>query len=140
MTAIDGGVVLDASAAVALLTSGGAIGTWVADSCKGQRLSAPSVLPYEVANVLRRLERSKVIDKSSARLALADLNDLAVHQWPFAPFSARIWELRDNLTSYDAAYVALAEHLEVPLVTIEGRLAQAPGPVCEMWVPSNSQI
>lgn len=135
MTTVRGEVVLDASAAVALLSASDAVGTWVATCCNGRRLVAPSLLPYEVANVLRRFEHSGAIDSSFARLALADLDDLAVHQFPFAVFSTRIWELRDNLSSYDAAYVALAEYLAVPLVTVDGRLSRTPGLACEVWLP-----
>jgi predicted nucleic acid-binding protein len=57
---------------------------------------------------------------------------LPVELWPYAPLAERVWELRENITSYDASYVALAELLDTTLVTIDGRLAKAPGPRCRI--------
>ena len=58
--------------------------------------------------------------------------------FPFAPFAERVWALRENLTSYDAWYVALAEVLDCPLVTLDRRLSRASGPVCEIIAPPGS--
>ena len=129
-------VVLDASALVALLTSGGVDGEWVAARCRGRRLLGPALLPFETTNVVRRLVQRGVLDETSAHLALADLADLALRQWPHQSLAERIWALRDNLSSYDAAYVALAELTDAPLITLDRRLAAAPGPHCEILVPS----
>ena len=55
--------------------------------------------------------------------------------FPFAPFAERVWALRENLTSYDAWYVALAEALDCPLVTLDRKLSRASGPICEIIAP-----
>ena len=73
----------------------------------------------EVAHALRGLERAGKVPERTARAALAALTVLRVNQYPVEPFLTRIWELRDNLTAYDATYVALAERLKVPLVATD---------------------
>ena len=71
-------------------------------------------------------------------MAHADLLDLRVELFPYAPFASRVWELRDNVTSYDAWYVALAESLGSSLVTLDQKLAQATGPRCDFETPPNA--
>jgi predicted nucleic acid-binding protein len=80
-----------------------------------------------VLHVLRRYERAGDISGPRAQSALVDLGDLPVHRYSHVPLLPRMWELRANLTGYDAAYVALAEVLEAPLVTADAKLASAPG-------------
>ena len=92
-----------------------------------ESLHAPQLIDLEVAQVLRRYCLAGDVEPERARQALADLADLAVTRYPHLPFLPRIWELRHNVTAYDAAYVALAEALEAPLVTGDIRLAGAPG-------------
>jgi predicted nucleic acid-binding protein len=70
------------------------------------------------------------LSRSEATLAHADLIALPLDLWPYAPLAERVWELRENLTSYDASYVALAELLDAALITLDVRLANAPGPRC----------
>ena len=77
--------------------------------------------------VLRRHNLSGVLPSERARLALSRLRITRLTRYPHAPFWPRIWDLRDNLTAYAAAYVALAETLDAPLVTTDGRLARASG-------------
>jgi predicted nucleic acid-binding protein len=93
-------------------------------------LYAAEMLPAEVANVLRRLERSRAITRPEANAAFEDLTQLNVDLHPFAPFSERVWELRHNVTSYDAWYIAIAEALDLSLATLDGRLVKAEGPRC----------
>ena len=81
----------------------------------------------EVAHALRGLERAGKVPERTARAALAALTVLRVNQYPVEPFLTRIWELRDNLSAYDATYVALAERLDAPLLTADARLSRAPG-------------
>lgn len=119
-------VVCDASAAVALLLDGGPDGRWATNALTGVGLAAPGLLPFEAANIIRRQELAKRINADQAAQAHADLVDLAVEQWPYELLASRAWELRRNLTSYDASYVALAELLGVTLVTLDRRLARAP--------------
>ncbi len=126
--------VLDASALVALVTPSGPLAARVADLCEGSALAAPHLLPYEVANVLRRQELAGSLDPTAARLAHQDLLDLRVELWPYEATADRVWALRGGVPAYDAAYVAVAEALDAPLVTLDRRLARAPGPTCPIHV------
>jgi predicted nucleic acid-binding protein len=111
---------------------------WAAEVCAGATLYAPALLPFECANIIRRHEAAGLIGSDQAAQAHADLLDLAVELWPYETLAARVWELRQNLTSYDAAYVALAEAIDVPLVTFDRRLARASGIRCTVRVPPAS--
>ena len=93
----------------------------------GQSLHAPHLIDVEVAQVLRRYAVTGQLDEERCREALADMADLPLTRYPHDFLLPRIWELRDNLTAYDAAYVALAEALDAPLLTRDRRLASAPG-------------
>jgi len=117
--------VLDASAAVALLADAGPAGTWVAETIRGGALFAPELMPFEVANILRRHALAGILDHSAAALAHADLVGLAVELYPYAALADRIWALRHALTAYDAAYIALADLLAAPVVTLDARLGHA---------------
>jgi len=125
-----GYLVADASAMVAMLADAGPAGAWATDCLAGARLAAPQHLPYEASNILRRQALAGVLDATAATIAHRDLISLAVDLYPYAAVAERAWSLRDNLTAYDAAYVALAELLEVPLLTLDARLARAAGPRC----------
>ena len=92
-----------------------------------ETLHAPHLLDLEVAQVLRRFCATGDMEPDRARLALTDLGDLPLYRHPHEPFLARVWELRYNLTAYDAAYVALAEALPATLLTGDAKLAAAPG-------------
>jgi predicted nucleic acid-binding protein len=92
-----------------------------------ETLHVPHVFDVEVLHVLRRYSLSGTLSESRGRLALSRLSSTRLTRYPHASFVRRIWELRHNLTAYDAAYVALAEALDAPLVTMDARLAQAPG-------------
>jgi predicted nucleic acid-binding protein len=129
-------LVIDASLAVAALVDSGADGSW-ADAVLGEdALAAPHVMPVEVANILRRSVLAGDIAADTAALAHADLLDLPVQLFPYAPFAERVWELRDSVTAYDAWYVALAEALDADLATLDIRLGQAPGPRCAFRIPT----
>jgi len=125
-------IVLDASAAVALLADAGPAGQWVADTISGASLFAPELMPFEVSNILRRHALAGVLDPSAATLAHVDLVALPVDLYPYVGLAERVWELRANLTAYDGSYVALAELLAASLITLDGRLARAPGPRCSI--------
>ena len=100
----------------------------------GEDLAAPELIDLEVASVWRRSVRLGELTPRRARLALADLAALPVSRASHGGLVARCWELRDNLTVYDAAYVALAEALQVVLVTADRRIAGAAGIKCEVDV------
>lgn len=123
-------LVIDASVAVAALVDTGADGRWAESVLTSDSLAAPHLLPAEAANILRRSALAAAISAEDASLAHADLLDLRVELFPYAPFASRIWALRENVTSYDAWYVAVAETLGAPLATLDRRLANAPGPGC----------
>jgi predicted nucleic acid-binding protein len=125
--------VIDGCALVALLADSGPAGSWVAACVAGAALAAPHLATFEAANIFRRQVLSGLLDETQAALAHQDLRALAVQLWPYAPLSARAWELRHNLTVYDASYVALAEMLGTSLITLDARIAKAPGPLCPIF-------
>ena len=121
-------IVLDASAAV----------EWLFQSPAGvkidrrifsvsESLHAPHLLDVEVVQVLRRYVRDKMITAQRGQEAIEDLGDLPLNRYPHDFLTPRVWELRATLTAYDAAYVALAELLDAPLLTCDGKIASAPG-------------
>ncbi len=90
---------------------------------------------FEAANIIRRHERADLIDSAQAAQAHVDLLDLTTEHWPYEALAGRAWELRANLTSYDASYVALAELLDAPLLTLDHGIARASGPRCRVVTP-----
>ncbi|WP_223691192.1 type II toxin-antitoxin system VapC family toxin [Leifsonia poae] len=120
-------VVVDSSSIVDLLIDGGPRGEAVAERLSGCSLLAPALLHYEVANVLRRLRLAGALSHAEASLAFAGLQSLPIDSWPFPVVADRLWEHGENLTAFDAAFVALAEAAQVPLVTADARLSRAPG-------------
>lgn len=123
-------LVVDASVLVVALADDGPDGDLARARLRGQRLVLPELADLEVASVLRRQIRAGAIDIRRAGLALEDLGALPSRRAPHRPLLARCWELRDNLTVYDAAYVALAEAMQATLLTGDQRLARASGPRC----------
>jgi predicted nucleic acid-binding protein len=124
-------VVVDSSVIVAALIDTGSDGAWAEQIIERRALYAPQLMRVEATNILRRLERAKKITTPEANGAQDDLTQLDVELFPFEPFSARVWELRHTVTSYDAWYVAVAEELGFPLATLDERLGKAEGPRCE---------
>lgn len=132
------GFVCDASALAALLLDAGPAGRWVADTISSGQIAGPAFVTYETANVIRRHEITGQISPDQAAQAHADLLDLAIELWPYGLLAARAWELRQNLSIYDAAYVALAETTGLTLITLDERLARAPGSRCQIAVPDGA--
>jgi predicted nucleic acid-binding protein len=126
--------VFDASAIVAALIDDGAEGRWCEDQLLADDLVAPHLLPIEAANIIRRTEAHKAIDPSAAAAAMHDLRRLDVELVHFEPLADRAWQLRSNLTVYDACYVATAELFHGRLVTLDRKLAKAPGLHCDVAV------
>ena len=93
----------------------------------GGEIGVPHLIDVEALHVLRRLVRLGEVSADRASDARSDLASLALTRYPHEPLAARIWELRDNVTAYDAAFVALADALAVPLITCDARLAEASG-------------
>ena len=127
--------VVDSSVLVGALTGSGLKGRWCKQAVEQPEIAAPELALVEATNILRRFELSRSISRLEATAAHRDLLRLAVERYPFGPFAGRVWELRSNLTAYDAWYVALAEALDWPLVTLDRRLSRATGPRCEVIVP-----
>ncbi|QIM16683.1 type II toxin-antitoxin system VapC family toxin [Leucobacter insecticola] len=124
-------IVLDASAAIELI-----LGLPLSEQVRNRlvqgnwHVAAPQLLVVEVLQVLRRRVLAGSTSHSDADEALDLLDDLGIHYFDHQSLVGRVWQLRDNCSAYDASYVALAEALDAELLTLDARLAQAPGLVC----------
>jgi predicted nucleic acid-binding protein len=125
-------VVVDASVIAPALTHEGALGDRLRERLERERLAAPALIDLEVASAWRGYSRAGRLPARRAEVALADLAGMPLTRAPHGPLMPRIWELRDNLSTYDAAYVALAEAMETILLTGDARLDRAPGIECEV--------
>lgn len=123
-------IVVDASVLATALGDDHDDGRRARARLRGERLSAPELIDLEVVSVFRRLCAADQLDPARADQALADLDALRLDRVPHRPLLRRCWELRHNVTVYDAAYIALAEILDATLVTADRRLASAPGATC----------
>ena len=121
-------IVIDASAAIELV-----LRTELGEKVEAralapqERLNAPHLLDLEVAQVLRRLTQLKEITAARAQEALDDYAGLLVERAAHRDLLPRVWQLRDSMTAYDGAYIALAEALGAPLLTCDGKLARSHG-------------
>ncbi len=130
------GYVIDASVLIAAVVDQGVEGHWAEELiATAADLVAPHHALVEATNILRRLERARQLSSAEAARAQADLMQLDLILFPFRPFEKRIWELRHTLTSYDGWYIAVAEALDLPLATLDRRLARASGPSCLFVLP-----
>lgn len=108
---------------------------WARRLLSSDDLAAPHLALAEAQQAIRRLERHDLLGMEVANQARLDLAMLHLDLHPFGPFADRAWSLRENLTTYDAWYVALAEAIEAPFATLDRRLANAPGVACEVLAP-----
>lgn len=127
-------LVIDASVLAVALLDDDQDGDTVRDRLRGEQLAAPALIDLEVASVWRGLARGAHLDPRRVRLALHDLQEIPIHRVDHTRLLMRCWELRDSLTVYDAAYVAVAEVLETPLLTGDRRLSRFTGPRCTIEV------
>ncbi len=127
--------VLDASVVIKALTDGGPEGEWAKLALTDPEPTGPELMLAEAGNFLRRLELQGKLSRIEATMAFRDLLLLPIVLFPFAPYAERVWELRHNVTGYDAWYIAIAESLGCPFVTLDFRLSRAVGPACEIVVP-----
>ena len=127
-------IVVDASVLISVLVGHGPLADEAARTITAHVLHAPELIDLEVTSAARRLVTGGAIDNQRALGMLTDLEELPLRRARHTPLLGRVWELRGNLTAYDAAYVALAEALRCPLATGDRRLAHAPGPRCEFVV------
>ncbi len=123
-------LVIDASVLATALGDDGSDGDAARSRLRDEEVAAPELIDLEVLSVLRRQLSVGALDARRARLALDDLFDMPMQRASHRPLLGRCWELRENLTPYDAAYVALAEALGAPLLTADTHLANAPGVAC----------
>jgi predicted nucleic acid-binding protein len=123
-------IVVDASVIAPLVLDDGAEGTQKRARLRGEQLAAPDLVKVEAASAIRRHLAAGLVDERRATLAIDDLISLPVLLFPTEPFLTRAWALRDNVTTYDACYIALAETLACALLTADGRLSRAPGVRC----------
>ena len=126
-------IVVDASVVVdVLLDPAGSLRLFPRLFGRQASLHAPHLLDLEVLQVLRRLDRGRILPAARAEAAVEALADLPVTRYPHAALAGRIWDLRGALTAYDAAYVALAEALDAPLLTRDAALAAASPPTARV--------
>jgi predicted nucleic acid-binding protein len=107
----------------------------VTNTLSGATLLAPSLVMFESSNIIRRHERAGIVSADQAAQAHADLLDLTIELWPYELLGGRVWQLRMNLSSYDASYVAVAELSEAPLVTLDRHMGRAPNLRCTVTLP-----
>jgi predicted nucleic acid-binding protein len=124
-------IAVDANVVVAMLVDDAELGSASRRLYAQHDLVAPDLLPYEVASALRKLTQIGSVTARAAQLALSDLNLVRIDAVPYRDIARRMWELRDNLSAYDAAYVAVAELFDLPLLTFDHRIRRSPGPTCE---------
>ncbi|HEX5658785.1 MAG TPA: type II toxin-antitoxin system VapC family toxin [Polyangiales bacterium] len=119
-------IVIDASAVVELLLQGPRADRLAARiRAGGSALHAPELVVLEVVQVFRKARAAGRLTKARAQLAFDALLELRMQRYTHAPLLERVWSLRDNLSAYDATYVALAESLDVPLLTLDAGMAKA---------------
>lgn len=120
-------IVVDTSAIIGVLAGQPQVPQLVDRLISDGDLHAPHLLDVEFQHALRRLVVARTISDERAADARTDFADLTIIRYPHVSLADRMWELRHNVTAYDAAFLALAEALDAPLVTCDGRLARAPG-------------
>lgn len=123
-------LVVDASVLALAIVDAGTDGAAIRTRLRGETIAGPDLLRIEVLAVIRKQLIAGSLSTTQAAAAVDDLLDLPVSVFPSASLLRRAWALRDNVTAYDACYVALAEALDCPLLTADNRLANAPGTPC----------
>jgi predicted nucleic acid-binding protein len=127
-------IIADASFLVMALGDDGPDGTQARERLHGEELAAPHLVDVEVTSVLRRSVLTGTVTEQRASQVLQDLADLTMERVAHATLLRRVWELRGNLTAYDACYVAVAELFHAPLLTYDAKMANASGARCAFEV------
>ncbi len=123
-------LVVDASVIAPVVADAGPDGVRFRQRLHSEQVAAPDLLRVAVLSVICRQLRFGTLDVTQAEQAVTDLLDLPITVYPTAPLLLRCWQLRDNLTAYDACYIALAETLGSSVLTADARLSRAPGTRC----------
>lgn len=131
-------LVVDASVVVATLIDRGTDGAWARSLLTADSIAAPHLIFVEAAHALHRQARAGNITSAAASAAHAALLEIPIESFAYLPLADRAWNLRGNVTAYDAWYVALAESLDADLATLDLRLARAPGTRCAFLTPPAS--
>ena len=131
--------VVDSSVIVAALIDAGPDGRWAESVIAYGPLYCPEHVLAEASNVLRRLELQGKVSQFEANLAQRDLLLLRLETFPFRPFARRVWEMRRNVTAYDAWYAAVAEAIGCPLFTLDRKLSRASGLACVIQTPPRAR-
>jgi predicted nucleic acid-binding protein len=127
-------LVIDASVLAPVVGDAGSDGLRFRHRLRGEAVAGPDLLRVEVASVLRRHAHTGQLTPEQADAALDDLVYFPIRVFPTAALLRRVWELRQNLTTYDGCYIALAEAVDCTLLTADRRLANAPGLRCSVEV------
>jgi predicted nucleic acid-binding protein len=133
--------VIDSSVILAALVGTDAQSAWALEQLGQTPLAAPYLVHVEIANRLRKLVFEGKLSSDAATLAHSEAVELPIELFPYVALAERVWSLRANVSAYDAWYVALAELLEAPLLTLDHRLVRADGPRCTfhtLTVPERS--
>lgn len=129
-------IVVDSCAVVDLVFGSAEIAGRIAERmARADGLAAPHLIDVEVLGACRSLEQRRLVSPTEARAAVAGLRELRLSRYPHLPLRDRMWDLRHRVSAPDAAYVALAEALDVPLLTTDRRLSRAHGLDCEIVAP-----
>jgi len=123
-------LVVDASVLAPAIADSGQDGRRLRNRFRSESIAGPDLLRVEVTAVIQRHAEMGRLAAEQAEAAIGDLLAFPIIVFPTAPLLPRVWQLRQNLTPYDACYVALAEVLDAVLLTADRRLAKAPGPRC----------
>lgn len=124
---------------LAALTDPGPDGRWAEElMTAAEPLAAPHLMMVEAANILSRSVLAGDLSTAEAAMAHHDLVRVRVELFAYSTFATRVWELRENVTAYDAWYVAIAERLDARLATLDRRLVAAPGPTCTFVYPPDT--
>lgn len=126
-------VVIDASVVVSLWLNAEASHR-IVERLRGEMLHAPDHVLVETTNVLRRRRNAGLLDAADAETAFSGVMRMPIRLWPFASIATRAWQLGASASNYDAAYLALAERLDAPLLTGDARLSRVPGVRCAVEV------
>lgn len=131
-------LVVDASCLYEVITEGPSAHHTRAILATSEELAAPALIDVEVLALIRRDALLSVIESSRADIAVGELQDWCGERFGMLALTERVWQLRGNVRTWDGYYVALAEYLDAPLVTLDRRLAAADGPRCSFVIPGES--